>query len=1088
MRNWIGLCRKGSLIAGLALFALPVATWAQTAAAIVGTVTDRTGAVVAGARVTAVHGATNNTYTASTNERGDYRIDLRQLGSFRVRVEMASFKSAVFNNVTIEVGQTARLDAFLALGEVAESVTVEDASPLVRTETASIGEVIDSRKILELPLKGREFIQLATLMPGVASRNPNGVGQTQGATIEVNGQRGNSNNYRLNGLSNVSSTDNTQSSAPPLDAVQEFQIIRNMYSVEFGRAQGAVIDVRTKSGTNALHGSAYEFLRNSALDARQYFARIKPGFTYNQYGGSIGGPVVLPKLYNGRNKTFFFFAYEGLKDRRGTTLLWGVPTAAEKRGDFSRSLQPAPRAWRAGTVTGGPYADGVIPSTSFSPTGKIIMEQMPEPNYPAGGLLNFIASNPQPVDAHRYIVRFDQKIKSDSLFLTISPTRQNAAQKHPLFSHSDSTSYSDGGQYVLGYTHTFSPMVLGETRVGTAYSYGGRDLADKTNYAQKWGFPFFPTNPAAFGVPRIQVQLGAVVLGEIMGHSDAPSVSKDDAYNLVQQFIIVRKNHYLKAGGDINYERFRTIAGYGSRGVYRGGLNYSGNSWADMLLGLSSRSWYQPQTAWVRLDRPLYAFYIQDDWKIHPRVTLNIGVRYDYNQAWRSRDKLIAGFDLSTGQVVYAAGAVPEAQRALLQYPARFDGSDRAYNAYKRNWAPRLGLAWRPFGGNKTVVRSGYGIFYASPRGGEITSAARLAPWLSYLRFSEGNATTPLFFDRVPPGINEGVFTDPGTLFPNDPNRRDSYTQHWNFGVEREVLKGLAIETSYVGNRSAHLSVGRDANFFAPRYIGKPRYLPFSTIQWASNGFDSIYHALQVKATQRFSNGLSYLASYTWGKALNNVENSSGFVSFESQLDGRAEWGRGQQDVRHLFTLAGIYEIPVGRGRRYLTSLPRAVEGILGGWKLNYIFEANTGYPFNISDIYSMRPSIKPGQKANLPPSQRTRDRWFDPSVFQWETTGPNCNPLGYPGCPGNLGRNVMDGPGYQRADLGISKIFAIREGHNLEFRTEMFNATNHANLFMRTLEFGRTITSQVLNTGGGERLRNAYDQRSIQFGLRYSF
>lgn len=855
-----------TVLAGLALLALPRLTWAQTSAAIVGTVTDRTGSVVAGARVTAVHRATNNTYTASTNDRGDYRVDLRQLGHYNVRVEMASFKATVFNNVLIEVGQTARLDATLAVGEVAESITVEDASPLVRTETASIGEVVDSRKILELPLKGREFIQLATLMPGVASRNPNGVGQTQGTTIEVNGQRGNSNNYRLNGLSNVSSTDNTQSSAPPLDAVQEFQIIRNMYSVEFGRAQGAVIDVRTKSGTNVLHGSAYEFLRNSALDARQYFALTKPGFTYNQYGGSIGGPVVLPKLLNGRDKTFFFFAFEGLKDRRGTTLLWGVPTAAEKRGDFSQSLQPAPRPWRAGTVTGGPYPGGIIPSTSFSPTGKIIMDQFPEPNYPAGGLLNFIASNPQPINAYRYIVRVDQKIKSDSLFLTISPTRQNAAQKHPLFSHSDSTSYQDGGQYVLGYTHAFSPKVLSETRFGTAYSYGGRDLVDKTNYAQKWGFPFFPTNPAAFGVPRIQVQLGSVVLGEVMGHGDAPSVSKDDSYNLVQQFIGVHKNHYFKAGVDINYERFRTIAGYGSRGVYRGGLNYSGNSWADILLGLSSRSWYQPQTAWVRLDRPLYAFYFQDDWKIHPRVTLNLGVRYDYNEAWRARDKLIAGFDLRTGQVVYAAGAVPEAQKAQLQYPARFDGPDRAYNAYKKDWAPRLGLAWRPFGGNKTVVRSGYGIFYTSPRGGEITSAARLAPWLSYLRFSEGNATTPLFFDRVPPGINEGVFSDPGTLFPNDPNRRDSYTQHWNFGVEREVLRGLAIETSYVGNRAAHLSVGRDANFFAPQYIGKPRYLPFSTIQWASNGFDAIYHALQVKATQRFSHGLFLPARLYLGK------------------------------------------------------------------------------------------------------------------------------------------------------------------------------------------------------------------------------
>ena len=260
--------------------------------------------------------------------------------------------------------------------------------------------------------------------------------------------------------------------------------------------------------------------------------------------------------------------------------------------------------------------------------------------------------------------------------------------------------------------------MLSETRVGTSYSYQGNDLVDKQNYAQAWGFPFFPTNADSFGPPRLQAQLGSVILGELMGHSDAPSVRRNDAYSLVENISVSHKNHYFKAGFDVNYERYSVIAGYGSRGVYRGGLNYTGNSWADILLGLSSRSWYQPQNAWVRLDRPLYAFYFQDDWKIHPRLTLNLGVRYDYNEAWRGRDKLIAGFDLKTGQVVYAAGAVPEAQKPLLLFPARFDGPDRAYNAYKKNWAPRLGLAWRPFGENRTVVRSGYGIFYVSPRGG----------------------------------------------------------------------------------------------------------------------------------------------------------------------------------------------------------------------------------------------------------------------------------------------------------------------------------------------------------------------------------
>ena len=422
----------GRLVLALSPFMTLGMAWAQTSSSIVGTIKDNSQAAIAGADVSAVHTATNSSYSAVSNDRGDYRIDVRHVGRYSIRVGLAGFKATVFNNILIEVGQTVRVDATLQIGEMSESVTVEDINPLVRTETAAISEVVDNRKILELPLKGREYIQLATLMPGVASRNPAGVGQTQGISVEVNGQRGNSNNYRLNGLSNVSSFDNTQASAPPLDAVQEFQIIRNMYQVEFGRAQGAIIDVRTKSGTNALSGSLYNFHRNAALDARQYFAQTKPAFTFNQYGASLGGPIFLPKIYNGKDNTFFFFAFEGLKDRRGTTQLWGVPTAAEKRGDFSQSVLGLPKAWTAGSKVGGPYPGGIIPSTEFSPTGKVMMDQFPEPNNPGGRELNHIVSTPQPLDANRYVIRGDQKIGMHSLFAVIQLGNTGSISQTPI--------------------------------------------------------------------------------------------------------------------------------------------------------------------------------------------------------------------------------------------------------------------------------------------------------------------------------------------------------------------------------------------------------------------------------------------------------------------------------------------------------------------------------------------------------------------------------------------------------------------------------------------------------------------------------
>ena len=1049
----------------------------QTSSSILGKVRDRSGGVIPDATVTAIHLATRDNYTGVTDAQGDYRIDLRQVGRFELRIEMTGFKSAVFSNIVIEVGQAARLDATLEVGQLSETLTVETSSPVVRTETSSIGEVMDNRKILELPLKGREYIQLATLMPGVASRNPRSPsGTTQGATIEVNGQRGNANNYRLNGLSNVSAFDNTQAAAPPLDAVQEFQMVRNMYPVEFGRATGAVVDVRSRSGTNSLHGSVYEFNRNAALDARPYFATTKPGFTFNQYGGSVGGPIVLPYLYNGLDKTFFFFAFEGLKDRRSLTSKLGVPTAADRRGDFSQSVFTRPRDFRTGQL----YPGGVIPESEWSPTGTTIINMLPEPNN-AELPLNFISSVPQPIDQVRYVLRADQKIGRHSSFVSLNWGNQDQTRKHPVMENSDSTTFLDGGHLMGGYTHLFSARVLSETRIGYLYSFLGNQLLDRTNYPQQWGFPFVPRNPELFGAPRIDVNLGTG-FQNLMGHSDAPYIRRDHGYNLVENVMITSGNHYLKVGFDVNNERYNSIAGWGSRGFHRPAGNYSGNPWADLLLGLSSRNWYNLDSRWVRLLRTEFAFYFQDDWKVHPRLTLNAGIRYDYNQAWKAREKYLTRFDFRTGQLVYAAGGVAEQEKPLLKFPARFDGPDTAYDPYKKDWGPRIGLAWRPWGGNKTVVRSGYGIFYVSPRGGDTHYNALAAPWLSYLAYT-GTPQTPLYFDQVPVNIANGFYDNPGTVFPNDPNFRDASTQHWNFSIEREVARGLAVESSYVGNRSAHLSVGRSAHYFAERNIGLPTYPGFGSINFKANGFDAQYHSLQLKATQRYSLGLSYQASYTWGKALNNVSNNSGGLTFYN-TDPAFDWGRSEQDARHIFSLAGIYELPFGRGRTYLANLHPVLNGVLGGWKLNYIFEGNTGYPFNLANGVYVRPDLLSGRDANLASSDRTLERWFDPTAFR--NPRNDCPPIaGEQGfttqCFGTLGRNVMDGPGYNRIDLGVSKVFTIRGEHRMELRGEFFNSMNHPNFYFNQFFI-------QFDAPGATKPNQVYEGRSVQIGLRYTF
>jgi len=692
-----------SLLVALFFGATATSAWAQTSSAIVGTVKDTLGGVMAGVTVTVVHEATQDKYQAVTNEAGDYRINLRQVGRFKVRAEMQGFKATAFSNILIEVGRTARVDASLEVGELSETLMVEAANPLVRSETSAIGEVIDNRKILELPLKGREYIQLATLMPGVASRNKRSAAHavTQGFAIQGNGQRTAANNYRLNGVNNMGANLNTQAAAPPLDAVEEFQVVRNLYPVEFGRGAGVVVDVRGKSGGNELHGSLYEFNRNASMDARQYFARSKPGFTFNQYGGSLGGPVWLPKLYNGKNKTFFFFAYEGLKDRRATVSKIGVPTAANRNGDFSQS--PYNNGVTRNPSTGLPYPGGIIPQSDWSPLGRRIMNLLPQPNNPESPL-NYIGFQREPRDTARKIFRFDQKLGLHSAFAALNFLPAAKVIRHQLVSPlSDGRQAANYRQFSFGYTHVITPQFLSETRAGylSSKNLNGPN-GDFTNYPKQWGYPWVPPDGPLSGPPRHDVNLGFGQFS-LMGGFGQEDFG-DNAYNLVQTFSVNHGKHTLKGGLDLIHERFHILTAPFSRGVYIQNGLYTGNPWADLLLGLNQRSLFSVGAANIRIRRTQQAYFFQDDWKVHPNLTLNLGVRYDLIPGWAG--PYVTSFDFKTGQVIYAAGAVSAEQRARIRFPARFDGPDTAYNA-QGDWAPRFGLAWRPFGDNPDYAPNG---------------------------------------------------------------------------------------------------------------------------------------------------------------------------------------------------------------------------------------------------------------------------------------------------------------------------------------------------------------------------------------------
>ncbi len=1068
-------------------------SFAQTSQEIVGTVKDATGAVVSDARITARHLATNETRETRSDAGGDFRLlRLTRVGEYEVRVEKSGFRVAVAPKVLVETGQTVRLDLPLQIGEVAQSVQVEETASLVRSETASLETVIQNREILELPLNGRNFLQLTALSPGVSTNGPQASGYNS-FNLSVSGGRARDNDYRIDGLRAMASYSNNIATLPPLDSLQEFELIRNLYSAEYGRAIGAVVEVRTKSGTNQLHGSAYEFARRGDWAAIPYFARTRPNYRIDQFGGSIGGPVYLPKLYKGRDRTFFFFAYEQLYQPSQVVAQFYTMTDAERSGDFTQSPFRLPRD----PLTNQPFASGRIPASRFSPVAVNLLNIFPQPNQTLAGDVNWTGNFPANSKTHTYVARLDHQFNTKhSVFgsATLSKQKQISASRLDCGSCekriSDEDFLTDGQAITLGYTWLMTPAVVLQVRGGRSINYASQEIRDKTrNYARELGFDFFPTDERKdlWGPPRVNVGRFAW-----FGTTNSPYVSDQDIYNGVAVLSINKGAHYVKAGTDLAWDRFASIGGYGSRGAYFGNDLFTGNQNADFILGHYGSANFQFEPDWYEARRPQLAFYVQDDWKIKPKLTLNVGLRYDYTgpyDAWKTHR--LHRFDLAKNQVVYPKALEPLISadvRARLLFPYRFEGPSTSYDAQKNDFAPRIGLAYRPTGQSTFVIRAGYGIFYNSPMGLETIRSGRIAPWDAYLAFRP-TPDAPLFFHRADGSLKQRVFASPGFTAPVEPGFKTSYNQQWNLSVQKQLTGAMALELAYAGSRAVNMSFQRDADAYAPLY-GLSRY--FTTVNMTTNGLDSRYDSLQVSLQQRFSQGLSFRANYTWSKLMNDYadyfDNGTVSVIFRKNL----EWGRGFADHRHNLNLSGIYELPFGRGRRLAANVPRVVDYAIGGWKLNYILQLNSGFPVNLVYNAAFRPDAVPGRDANLPVSERTVDRWFDPTAFARPAAAARCEvevPARRDGwfllpCQGNLGRNVVDGPGFANLDTGVSKFFPIRENHRAEFRAEFFNVTNHPALYWN-LGNGSGLRFDL---AGASRLTAVRSNRTIQLAVRYSF
>jgi hypothetical protein len=1121
-------------------------------ASLTGLVTDAAGAVVPSASVTVKNKATGLESVATTDSSGYYTFASLPVGTYTVTVELPGFKKAIRENVNLEVGQKARIDTSLEVGAVSESVVVGSAPQLLTTQEATTGGVIENRMVNQLPLSGRNWDDLVALVPGVQADRytEEGGGTANGRTggANVHGVRSLQNNYVLDGVDNNSISENvqeltTQVARPSVDSIQEFKVSTNPYSAENGRSPGALISVTTKSGGNDFHGTLYEFHRNRVFDANNFFNNRagvkKPQNIQNQYGGNLGGPVTLPRFgeggpstVSGKNSLFFFFNYEGTRIRKGVTRLGNVPLPNEIRGDFSAAASAANRIPGAGyakifdrvgdcraKVPGAFNADlsfinNIIPAVCLDPVAQRVLALLPAANASTGAnpanLSNYIRNPGIIDDTDSFTGRVDwQKNANNSFFVRYTNSDRFRYIPGIFGGIVDGTGSSANGRLFMkgqsaavGWTRTLSSRMINEFRIGW-----GRNNSIATqdpfglNTLAELGFKGVPDSPLySGGIPGINISArgGTQLIGgqsgfDRLGSPDfLPKSQRTNQFQWTDTVSLSYGVHSMKFGGDFRGP-MRNI--YLDAPALRGTYNFDGNrtgiGMADFLLGYPSGAQLtNPAVVDQRLK--MYSAFYQDDWKVTQKLTLNLGMRYDYaTWPYEAYDRM-TNFNPITG--VKFTPANSPVGRSLVQPD-------------KNNFAPRVGLAYQLT--PATVVRAGYGRFFMLfERAGSEDQLALNLPFLVNNVVSVGSSTTTTVNNiRLQTGFNLSL--DPNLvnvttvrLRAVNPEAVDPSVDQWNIGIQRLLPGNLVATLDYVGTKGSHLSTLRslnqpflNANGTIMTSGGNPvfPYPLLGPVEYRDNGGDSAYHGGELTVEKRFSQGLSFRTAYTFSKSIDESQEhlaSGGTGSFtQNNRDLRERRGPSDFDVRHRFVASYVYELPFGKGRAYLNSGP--VSEILGGWRISGLGNIRTGRPFtaraggNDSALGGTRSAGISAwadclRDATLSSSDRNIDRWFDTTAF---ATPAALNPTTNTIQPrlGNCGRNTLRGPGITNFDMSLARSFAyFGEGRDLELRWEVFNMFN-------TPQFGlpeRNINS----TAVGKITTLAGDPRVMQLALKFNF
>ena len=1115
--------RLNRLHYGLLVFALCCSSiqGQSTTGTIVGTVTDPSGALVPGVDLIVRDLGTNGTTKATTDSHGDYVVTQLAIGTYSVYFEAKGFKKFVSSGIKVDVQDRVRVDASLEIGQAADTVEVQTAAPLLESDTSSLGQVIDSQKIVDLPLNGRFFTRLAVLTAGTVP-TPSGARDENTGGFSANGVRPYQNNFILDGVDNNSLSEDLVSQAsfvvgPPPDAIAEFRVETNSMSAEYGRSGGAVLNVNIKAGTNQLHGTAYEFLRNSAMDAKNYFdpgSSPIPAFKQNQFGFSLGGPIVLPKIYNGRNKTFFFLDYQGTRIRSSETFFASVPTEAWRNGDFS-GFQPIfdPKSTVTnadGSVTRTPYLNNQIPASQFDPVAKRLIDLFPAPNVPgnvaSSGVGNNYLSNPSsPDDTDQYDIRIDHKIsESDSIFGRVSFSDRNLTPPGSLPPPIDSASFSSGNflnnarSAVISETHIFTPHIVNEIRVGYNRNRSERlQFNSGKNLSAQYGIPGIPFTTNNGGLPSFSI-------GDLTSFGSSeyqPTVEIQNVYQIVDNLNWVKGRHSLKIGAQLKPSVDFSIL---QPPVPRGQFSFNGNATrdpnnlsntglgtADFLLGAVSGGSSIASFINDQFQQPGYSAFVQDDFKVSRKLTLNLGLRYEFVSNVTEKYNALANFNLETGALDIVKGRTdPLPPNFYPEIPVNRNAPRTLVPNRKLGFAPRVGFAYQV--APHTVIRSGYGLFYSSYEAGplSIPNPGNIPPFFEQTNYN------PLSVTQLNPAGNQlsqglplDALSNPSapSLFSLDPHFKNPNVQQWNFGIEQELGWNSLFGLSYAGSKGTRLYEFRNANQSTPTTdpnsdINSRRpysFIPTDFPLWCSCG-SSTYHSVQAKLEKRFSQGLSFLAAYTFSKNIDEQSSASlGFAGgggFRDPRNPSAEKGLSDFNVAHRFVFSLSYDLPFGKGKMFADSASWLTDALIGGWELQTVTSFQTGTPRTVTANIGVSNSDgedRPDTVGNIStvPANQGPNNWINSLAFQTAIAGTY----------GNTGRNTITTSNVTSVDLSLFKDFAITERAKLQFRAEAFNLPNHPN-----------FRSDSLNTSWGSANFGQYSaarpSRQLQMALKLIF